>query len=198
MAITRLFCCVLIQVLLITVYGEIEVNCRNQTGTVGKPLHLICNVKCDKNSSTTEYYWKIPIKKCTQCGVEKNVSSGMIRTFNYTIQNASKDHTGSFTFWVQMNTGSKKTIFNVNIVDPTTADSATKGNTEKLHKDEENNSSIETIKENNRSNAVAAVLVIVVVLAIIIMLALYRKRKNINMSITEQCTCQNITNQDLI
>ncbi|XP_060751205.1 uncharacterized protein LOC132862890 isoform X1 [Tachysurus vachellii] len=193
MAITRLFRCVLIQVLLIKVYGEIEINCRNQTGTVGKPLHLTCNVTCTEASLTDNCSWTLNnSEKKFYCSEENMADKNMdakVHKFNWTIQNASKNHSGKWTFGVQMNTGFKKTIFNVNIVDPPTIDSATNVTSEKMGSEEEN--------KEYRSNTIAALLGIVFVLAIIIMLALYRKRKNIHMSVTEQCDCQNITAQDI-
>ncbi|KAB5555779.1 hypothetical protein PHYPO_G00038040 [Pangasianodon hypophthalmus] len=130
---TCLIRCVLIQVLLIIVYGkflDITVNCPNQTGTEGEPLHLTCSVTCKECKPTNVCKWsnkKNPDIKCSdeQCNV---TTSDSIHTFHCTIPHASEKLDGTFKFWVQMTTGTNETTFSVTIVpsadDPTTPDNA--------------------------------------------------------------------------
>ncbi|KAF5909077.1 Uncharacterized protein DAT39_001181, partial [Clarias magur] len=121
MAGIRLIYCVLIQGLLITtVHGqstEIALNCPNQKVTVGETLFLNCSVTCEK-CTPINCKWK-NTNAVYFCSIEPNTTKstsdrGFI--FSYTIFNASKEHNGTFKFWIQMKTGANETKFNVTTV----------------------------------------------------------------------------------
>ncbi|MCI4384529.1 hypothetical protein PGIGA_G00039680 [Pangasianodon gigas] len=194
MAGTCLIRCVLIQVLLITVYGkytDITVNCPNQTGTVGEPLRLTCSVTCEKCKPTNVCKWsnkKHPDIKCSdeQCNI---TTSDNIHTFHCTIPHASEEHNGTFKFWVQMTTGTNETTFNVTIVprvvDPTTAVALSiVGLPDAPGK----------LTANGRSPTVAVAVMVIFCLAICAMATLvFRGNKCNNMSISALCPGKIIT-----
>ncbi|MCI4384530.1 hypothetical protein PGIGA_G00039690 [Pangasianodon gigas] len=113
---TCLLHCMLMEVLLITVYGstEVQVNCPNQTGIVGKPLILTCNVTCEE-CFCKNYIWS---KNNINLNDTENRACHNNRTFYHTILNdlnESEKHSGMFKFWVQMTTGTGEREFYVTI-----------------------------------------------------------------------------------
>ncbi|KAG7324868.1 hypothetical protein KOW79_011184 [Hemibagrus wyckioides] len=169
-----LICCALIQVLLITVYSKIEIKCPDQHGTVGKPLHLTCNVSCTNKGKPLDCNWKTQMKKFS-CSEGENYTRGGNYTFNLTIENPSVDHNGTFTFWVQMKTGQEYIKFNVKIADPppTTPSPPPVSTTSKESKTDT------VIGENNRSYTQIIGVLCVCGLTIIAVLVLCRKKETI-------------------
>ncbi|XP_072523599.1 uncharacterized protein [Salminus brasiliensis] len=107
---TCLLQCVLV---LITVWGRAEpsVQCSNITGTVGESLTLTCRVSCNEACVCEKFKWK---KNGTEFRSE-NCSSVTNLNFNHTIPTASMEDSGNYSFWVQLQSDSFKTPFNVTL-----------------------------------------------------------------------------------
>ncbi|XP_036427583.1 uncharacterized protein LOC118808815 isoform X2 [Colossoma macropomum] len=108
----------LIQVLLITpCFCENNMlDCPDIKTTVGQPLNLTCTVmKCVntgcKDCNSTKYKWKKDNKT-----LKHGNSTGQLQ-FYYPIQNASMEHNGTYTFWVQLKSGPLTKNFSVLLLD---------------------------------------------------------------------------------
>lgn len=97
-------------------FTEITVNCPDQTGNLGKPLQLFCNVTCD-GCNLQGYVWKNINKRDIKCsdGQNHEITTNKNYTFQCRIPSASEEHNGTITFWVQMNTGIEEMTFRVTI-----------------------------------------------------------------------------------
>ncbi|KAF7705561.1 hypothetical protein HF521_020847 [Silurus meridionalis] len=187
MAGTSLFYCVLIQVLLITVYGlstEVKITCPNLIVTVGEPLHLMCTATCDKCNYTDGYKWSKVNNDditCTNTSIPDSMSDSNSYRYRYhcTIPSASENHNGTFKFFVQMTTGNNQTTVNVTMV-PRDADP-----TGLFHYAAEK---VIQPNEKDRSPAVVVAVMVMFCFSISIMVAIVL-RKNINYHI-QLCSTQ--------
>ncbi|KAL6475667.1 hypothetical protein MHYP_G00167070 [Metynnis hypsauchen] len=81
-------------------------HCPDINATVGQSLNLTCTIMC-KDCNSTKYKWKKDNKT-----LKHENSTGQFQ-FYYSIQNLSMEHNGTYTFWVQLNTGSHTANFSV-------------------------------------------------------------------------------------
>lgn len=194
MAGTCLIHCVLIQVLLITVYAQFPTNCANQATTEGKPVHLTCNVTC-KKCELDSYTWKHGETKIN-CSKMRNFTSGNSHIFHCINESASASHSGTFTFWVQMKEGIGETKFSVTIERPA-ANLTTPGpvSTTNSHGHEEK---LKTSPKGRSPEVALAVLFMICLALGLIVAVLFIRNKNCNMSISSIFTHKMITETEII